>query len=321
MSKLPKNNSDKLENLLVGIDTSDDAAVYKISEDTALIQSLDFFTPMVDDPYTFGQIAAANALSDIYAMGGEPIVSMNIACFPSCENMDVLSDILRGGFDKVKESGGLLVGGHTVDDQEPKYGLSVLGVVHPDKVLANSSAKPGDALVLTKPLGAGIMNTAMKVDLLNEEESDFVVEVMTHLNKYAAMSFSKFPINSVTDVTGFGMIGHAVEMAKGSEVTLVLDSKKVPTFDRAEELASMGMVPGGAYRNREYVKEKVHMSEDVSNAMSDILYDPQTSGGLLVSLPKEYADSIVKDMLDNGSITAEVVGEVVEKRKKYVEVY
>lgn len=321
LAKLPGNTSDKIGNLIVGLDTADDAAVYKLTDDKALIQTLDFFTPMVDDPYTFGQIAAANALSDVYAMGGEPIVAMNIVCFPSCHDMNVLGEILRGGADKVNESGCLLVGGHTVDDKEPKYGLSVSGIVHPQKVLANSTAKSGDKLILTKPLGAGIMNTAMKADLVDEESSKHVIEVMTHLNKYAAKSFDKFPINSVTDITGFGFLGHSLEMAQASEVTIVIDSKKVPIMNRALEFSQMGIIPEGAYKNMGYVQDEIFISEDVEESLSDILHDPQTSGGLLVSLPAEYADDIVEDMLKNGAITAVVVGDVIDKKEKYLEVY
>jgi len=233
LAKLPKNTSDKIDNLIVGLDTADDAAIYKLTDDIALIQTLDFFTPMVDDPYEFGQIAAANALSDVYAMGGEPTVAMNIVGFPSCHDMNVLGEILRGGADKVNESGALLVGGHTVDDQEPKYGLSVSGIVHPKKVLANSTSKVGDKLILTKPLGAGIMNTAMKPGLVDEETSKYVIDIMAHLNKYAAMSFSKFPVNAATDITGFGMLGHTLEVAKASGVTIRLDSKSVPIMKQA----------------------------------------------------------------------------------------
>lgn len=305
---------------MVGLDTADDAAVYKLNDDTALIQTLDFFTPMVDDPYTFGQISAANALSDVYAMGGEPIVAMNIVCFPSCLDMNILGEILRGGADKVNECGCLLVGGHTVDDQEPKYGLSVSGTVHPDKVLANSSARVGDKLILTKPIGAGIMNTAMKAELVDEEVSKYVVEVMAHLNMYAAKSFDKFSVSSVTDITGFGMLGHTLEMAEASDVTIVLDSKKTPIMTGALDFAKMGIIPAGAYKNMGYVSEKVDIIGEVEEALVDVLYDPQTSGGLLVAVAPEEAEAMVEDMLKNGSIAAEIVGEVVEKRNKFVEV-
>ena len=247
LSQLPKNENNN--NLLVGLDTADDAAVYKLNDETALIQTLDFFTPMIDDPYIFGQIAAANSLSDVYAMGGKPIVAMNIVCFPSCHDMNILAEILKGGFDKVKESGALLVGGHTVDDKEPKYGLSVSGIVHPEKVLSNATARVGDKLILTKPIGVGILNTAMKENLVSKEISDKVIEVMVHLNKYAAKSFDYIKVNSVTDITGFGLLGHALEMAKASNVSIEINSKDVPILDGAIDMANMGIIPAGMYRN------------------------------------------------------------------------
>ena len=208
------------EKLIVGLETSDDAAVYKVSDDKAIILTLDFFTPVVDDPYTFGKIAAANSLSDIYAMGGEPTVAMNIVCFPQCEDMAILREILRGGSDKVTESGAILVGGHTVDDMEPKYGLSVTGEVHPDKVRANSHVEVGDVLILTKPIGTGIINTAIKGEIADEQDYEEAVLVMEYLNKYPADALKKIDVNGVTDVTGFGLLGHVLEMAKGSGCTI-----------------------------------------------------------------------------------------------------
>ena len=269
---------------------------------------------MVDDPYTFGQIAAANSLSDIYAMGGEPIVAMNIVCFPSCHDMQVLAEILKGGFDKVKESGALLVGGHTVDDKEPKYGLSVSGLVHPDKVQANSTAKPGDKLILTKPIGTGILTTAMKENMVSKEISDRVIEVMIHLNKYAAMGIDKFDVHSITDITGFGLLGHTMEMAKASDVTIKVEADRVPIIEGAVEMAEMGIIPAGAYSNMGYIQDDVQINEDdVKEAVSDCLYDPQTSGGLLVSVSADQAEELVEHMLSNGSIAAEIIGEVKEK--------
>ena len=304
---------------MVGLDTSDDAAVYKLNEDIALIQTLDFFTPMVDDPYIFGQISAANSLSDVYAMGGSPIVAMNIVCFPSCYDMNVLSEILKGGFDKVKESGALLVGGHTVDDKEPKYGLSVSGIIHPKKVLSNSNAKEGDKLILTKPIGVGILNTAMKENLVSKEVSDKVIEVMTHLNKYAAKSFELIEVNSVTDVTGFGLLGHALEMAKASNVSIEINHKNVPILDGAIDMANMGIIPVGMYRNKEYISKHVEM-ENIDVSIEDILYDPQTSGGLLISVREELAETLVKDMKLNGAIEGKIIGSVKNKGKKYITV-
>ena len=317
LSKLPRNES--TDNLLVGLETSDDAAVYKLNNDSALIQTLDFFTPMIDDPYIFGQIAAANSLSDVYAMGGKPIVAMNIVCFPSCHDMNVLAEILKGGFDKVKESGALLVGGHTVDDKEPKYGLSVSGIVHPDKVLSNATSKAGDKLIITKPIGVGILNTAMKEGLVDKEVSEKVIETMIHLNKYAAMSFDNIEVNSVTDITGFGLLGHALEMAKASNVSIEIDSKEVPILEGAVDMARMGIIPAGMYRNKEYIGKDVS-TNNIATEIEDILYDPQTSGGLLISVREELADMLIKDMKKNGSIEAKVIGEVKEKSSKYITV-
>ena len=315
LSQLPKNENNN--NLLVGLDTADDAAVYKLNDEMALIQTLDFFTPMIDDPYIFGQIAAANSLSDVYAMGGKPMVAMNIVCFPSCHNMNILAEILKGGFDKVKESGALLVGGHTVDDKEPKFGLSVSGIVHPEKVLSNATSRVGDKLILTKPIGIGILNTAMKENLVSKEISDKVIEVMVHLNKYAAKSFDNIKVNSVTDITGFGLLGHALEMAKASNVSIEINSKDLPILDGAIDMANMGIIPAGMYRNKQYIECDVDMI-DVDEAIRDILYDPQTSGGLLVSVQREYAEQLIIDMKNNGSIEAKIIGYVTSKEDKYI---
>lgn len=286
MCHLPKFESDRL---LVGLDTSDDAAVYKLNEETALIQTLDFFTPIVDDPYQFGQIAAANALSDVYAMGGIPLIALNIVAFPNCLPIEVLGEILRGGADKVKEAGALLVGGHSIEDNEPKYGLSVTGTVHPDKVLANSTAKPGDVLILTKPVGLGILNTCIKEELLEQDLVEEAIRVMATLNKVAAELMIETGAHACTDITGFGLIGHALEMAEGSKVSIELDSHAVPVMEGALENARMGLVPAGTYKNRDYAGERVRIDPTISEAMIDVLYDPQTSGGLLISLDPERA--------------------------------
>lgn len=285
----------------------------------ALIQTLDFFTPMVDDPYIFGQVAAANSLSDVYAMGGKPIVAMNIVCFPSCHDMNVLTEILKGGFDKVKESGALLVGGHTVDDKEPKYGLSVSGIVDPKNVLSNATAKPGDKLILTKPIGTGILNTAMKENLVTKSTEKKVIEVMTHLNKYAAMSFDKIRVNSVTDVTGFGLLGHALEMAKASDVSLEIYASDIPILDEAIDMAKMGIIPAGMYRNKQYISKDVEI-KNIESALEDILYDPQTSGGLLISVSSDLAKELVEDIKINGGIEASIIGTVKIKNNKYITV-
>lgn len=315
LCQLPKTYDD---NLLVGLDTSDDAAVYKINDDLALIQTLDFFTPVVDDPYTFGQIAATNSLSDVYAMGGEPRLAMNIVCFPSCLNPNVLAEILKGGYDKVKEAGAITVGGHTVEDDEPKYGLSVAGFVHPDKVLSNSNAKPGDVLVLTKPLGLGIINAAIKGELADKDTYDEAVMVMTTLNKYAKEALDRTGgTNSLTDITGFGLLGHALEMAMGSSVTIMIDHKNIPIVSNALEYANMGLIPAGAYANRAHIGDDVYINENVSQAIEDILFDPQTSGGLLISIPEEKVELLLEELKDTPTKFA-VVGKVYEKGEHYI---
>ncbi len=310
MRDLPKFESDKL---LVGLDTSDDAAVYKINEEQAIINTLDFFTPIVDDPYTFGQIAAANALSDIYAMGGKPIVALNIVTFPDCLDPEVLTEILKGGADKVKEAGALLVGGHTVKDNEPKYGLSVTGIIHPDKVLDNASAKVGDVLVLTKPIGTGILNTALKADMLDDEMIKKVSDIMAELNKYAAEPLKDLTVHSCTDITGFGLAGHAFEMAKGSDVTIEMYFDQIKVLDKAKEYAQMGMVPGGTYSNVSYMSEAMHIEGE--EYIRDIVFDPQTSGGLLISLPPAEAEKLLAYYKNHLNTEFSIIGRVKEKEE------
>ncbi len=305
-------------NLIVGLDKSDDAAVYKINEDIAIIQTLDFFTPIVDDPYLFGQIAATNSLSDIYAMGGEPKLAMNIVCFPDCLDPLVLAEILKGGHDKVSEAGAILVGGHSVSDDEPKYGLSVTGFVHPKKVLTNSSAKPGDVLILTKPLGLGIISTAIKGEIIDEATYKEATKIMATLNKYGKEAMDKVDIiNSVTDITGFGLLGHGFEMAKGSGVSLKFYSKQIPLISNVEEYARMGLVPAGTYSNKKHLGDNVFFQDNISEVMKDILYDPQTSGGLLISVPKNLADELMEALSISPTKYA-IIGEVVEKGKAYI---
>ncbi len=302
----------------MGLDTSDDAAVYKLDENTAIIQTLDFFTPVVDDPYVFGQIAAANSLSDVYAMGGKPILALNITCFPTCLSMDILAEILKGGSDKVQEAGALLVGGHTVDDNEPKYGLSVTGTIHPDKVLSNSSAKAGDVLVLTKPLGLGVLNTAIKAEMLDKSIEQKAIDVMISLNNIAADGMNIVGANSCTDITGFGLLGHAYEMAKGSDVSIIIDSKAVPVIEGTIEKAEMGLVPAGTYKNQEYLGKNVKYEGEVPVYLKDILFDPQTSGGLLISLEKEKAEKLLEYYSKNLNTEFAIVGEVTEKQENYL---
>lgn len=309
MCDLPKFESD---HLLVGLDTSDDAAVYKINDDQAIIQTLDFFTPIVDDPYMFGQIAAANSLSDVYAMGGTPTLALNIVTFPDCLDPEILKAILKGGADKVKEAGAILVGGHTVSDDEPKYGLSVTGMVHPDKVLANATAKPGDVLILTKPIGTGVLNTAIKAEMLSSNQVEEVTRIMATLNKTAATPFDSVTVHACTDITGFGLAGHAYEMAKGSDVTIKLNWDSIPLIDQAIEFANMGLVPAGTYNNINYMKSDVMIHREETFVI-DLLFDPQTSGGLLVSLPKEDAETLMSYYETHLETPFAIVGEVVEK--------
>ncbi len=304
------------DNLIVGIETSDDAAVYKLSEDIATIQTLDFFTPVVDDPYTFGQIAATNSLSDVYAMGGKPVVALNIVCFPNCLSIDILGEILKGGADKVLESGAVVVGGHSVQDDEPKYGLSVTGVVHPNKVLKNCGCKEGEVIILTKPLGTGIINTAIKGEIASESAYNEAVKIMTTLNKYAAEIISEHSISACTDVTGFGLMGHGYEMASGSKVTLKLYKDKIPYIGEAKEYADMGLVPAGSYSNREHLNGKYQLN-NVDSWMEDILFDPQTSGGLLFSCSKEDG-KIIMDKLQKLSVSSAIIGEVLPMGDKYI---
>lgn len=299
--------------LLVGTDTSDDAAVYRVSDDLALIQTLDFFTPVADDPYDFGQIAAANALSDVYAMGGTPKTALNIVAFPKNMDVEILGEILRGGADKVMEAGAVLAGGHTIQDDTPKYGLSVTGFVDPKRFWKNFGAQAGDKLILTKPLGAGIVNTAIKADLASDVTRDAVLASMKRLNRDACEVFQKFEIHACTDVTGFGLGGHATEMAVASDKTIVIDTECLPVLPGVEEYASMGLIPGGAYRNREFAG-KYGVKSDVVLWREDLVFDPQTSGGLLAAVRKEDVKEIMKQ-LEAAGLQAGVIGEVVGKQE------
>ncbi len=304
------------KNLIVGIDTSDDAAVYKLNDEMATIQTLDFFTPIVDDPYTFGQIAAANSLSDVYAMGGKPIVALNIVCFPNCLNMNILGEILRGGADKVLEAGAVIVGGHTVQDDEPKYGLSVTGIVHPDKVLKNYGSETGDILILTKPIGLGIINTAIKAKIASKEAYEKAVKVMAYLNKYAGEIITDYNITSCTDITGFSLIGHAYEMAEPSKKTFRIFKDAIPFIKEAKEYASMGLIPAGCYENKRYLEGK-YLLKNVESWMEDILFDPQTSGGLLISCKeKDYIDILTR--LEKLEVESAVIGRVEDFNDAYI---
>ncbi|MBM7659238.1 selenide,water dikinase [Bacillus mesophilus] len=314
LRQLPEREHDP--NLLVGLDTSDDAGVYKLTDEIALIQTVDYFTPVVDDPYMFGQIAAANALSDVYAMGGKPKTVLNIVGFPIKElGPDVLAEILKGAADKTKEAGALIVGGHSIDDKEPKFGLSVTGLIHPDKILKNVGAKPGDSLVLTKPIGVGILTTGVKRDAVTPEQLQKVTDTMASLNKVAAECLEGLNPNAGTDVTGFGLLGHASEIARGSNVSLTLHFDQVPLLDGTVDLANQGIIPGGTKSNYEWLSEAVVYDEKLTQEERFILCDAVTSGGLLVSLPKEEAELYVQKLHENGIAEAAIVGEVTEKRE------
>lgn len=294
---------------------AEDAGVYKLRDDLAIIQTVDFFTPIVDDPYTFGQIAVTNALSDVYAMGGKPVTAMNIVCFP-VKRMDILilRQILQGGLDKMREAGVLLIGGHSVEDDELKYGLSVTGVIHPEKVLFNRGAKPGDSIILTKPLGTGIISTAIKADMADDDLIAKAVKSMTTLNREAADLLAFEPnIHACTDVSGFGFLGHAAEMVEGSDVGLTIDSSSVPYFPEIRDLIETGIIPGGLHRNRDYRIGQIDIDEECPDWMIDILFDPQTAGGLLFSLPADQAQGLVQKMHRKGIGEAAIVGEVVSE--------
>lgn len=315
MGNLPKFHD---ENLLVGVETSDDAAIYKVNDELALIQTLDFFTPVVDDPYLFGQIAAANSLSDVYAMGGEPRTALNIVGFPNCLDPKILGRILEGGASKVLEAGAILAGGHSIQDDEPKYGLSVTGFVNPNKIFKNYGSQPGDVIIITKQVGSGLINTAIKAEMAEKSQIDEVVTVMTSLNKKAKEVIENYPISACTDITGFGLAGHAMEMAASSKVTFEIDVNKVPYIDGALEMAKMGLVPAGTYNNKDYISGDVE-SINIEECYLDLMYDPQTSGGLLITLAESEVENIMKDFENKNMDTkVAVIGRVLEKQEKSI---
>ncbi len=300
--------------VLVGPETSDDAGVYQLNEEMALVQTVDFFTPIVDDPFTFGQIAVANALSDVYAMGGTPLTGMNLVAFPmKTFSSAVLKEILLGGLSKMKEAGVALVGGHSIDDPEIKYGLAVTGVVHPSKILTNAGAKAGDRLVLTKPLGTGIISTALKAKMASEGAIGKSVGSMVALNRVASEGMARFGAHACTDITGFSLIGHALEMATASQVGMVVQSKAVPVFAEAMEYAKLGLIPGGASSNRDFFSCRVDVDSGVPPLLVDLFYDPQTSGGLLISFPPARAEEYVATLKREKNMDSSIVGEVVKE--------
>jgi selenide, water dikinase len=296
--------------LLVGIETADDAGVYRLTPEIALIQTVDFFTPVVNDPYTFGQIAAANALSDVYAMGGRPLTALNIVCYPrKTVPQKVLQAILAGGLDKIHEAGALLVGGHSVDDIELKYGLSVTGVVHPDRVLTNGGAREGDQLILTKPLGTGVIATAMKGRVASPEAEAEAVTIMTALNRLPADCLESLTIHSVTDITGFGLLGHALEMAVASKVEITFYAHQIPLITAAREYAALGLVPGGSFANRNFCEKSLQVAPGIDPVVVDLCSDAQTNGGLLLAVSPDQTKPLL-DCLKGHGISANVIGEV-----------
>lgn len=317
MRLLPK--QDPVPELLVGHETSDDAGVYQLTDSIALIQTVDYFTPIVDDPYMFGQITAANALSDVYAMGGEPKTVLNIVGYPIKKlGADMLSEILRGAADKVKEAGAITVGGHSIDDQEPKFGLSVTGIVHPDKVWKNVGAKPGDVLLLTKPIGVGIITTGIKRSVVTPQQEQAVTETMASLNKTSAEVLTNFHPHAVTDVTGFGLLGHGSEMARGSDVSFEISYSQVPILEGALELAKNGVVPGGSKSNYKWLNDDVHYDEDILPEEQLVLCDAITSGGLLIAISENEAAQYVNKLQTAGNTYVTVIGKVTEKKEKLI---
>lgn len=320
LDRIPEEYRGRDESLLVGFDTSDDAAVYRLGEDLAIVQTLDFFPPMVEEPFLFGQIAAVNALSDVYAMGGEVKTALNIVCFPETMDLNILGDILLGGAKKVKEAGGVLTGGHSIADTDVKYGLSVTGVIHPDKIYSNNGGKPGDRLVLTKPLGVGILMTADRVKEAPADAVKKAIDSMLTLNKYAAEILRKYRINACTDVTGFGFLGHLREMLKEG-MRAEIDWKRVPYFEEAYTLAGEFLLTAAAQRNRNFLEDKVEF-QDVPFEMEEILFDPQTSGGLLAAVVPEDVESLVRELNAAGIPARECGGlKELKENQKPVLVY
>jgi selenide,water dikinase len=305
--------------MLVGTETSDDAGVYRLRPDLAIVNTVDFFTPIVDDPYIFGQISATNSLSDVYAMGGEPKTCMNIVCFPQGKmDIEILGEILKGGAEKVIESGAVVIGGHSIIDEEIKFGMAVTGVIHPDKILRNVGVQEGDALILTKALGTGIITTALKKGKASEESVNEAVKSMITLNAAASQVARKHPIHACSDVTGFGILGHSLEMASGSGVTLVIESAKMPLLRGAPRLAEKGYITGGCKRNREYLADKMAIDKSIREGLVEVALDPQTSGGLLLAVSKRYAPKLLDDLHAAGIAQATEIGYATSLQKSWV---
>jgi selenide,water dikinase len=312
LSKLPVQSS---ENVIVGFDTSDDAGVFRLTDDTALVQTLDFFTPVADDPESYGRIAAVNSLNDVYAMGGVPLTALSIVCYPQKGDWDVLGEILAGGQAAMNEAGVVVIGGHSVDDPEMKFGYSVTGIIDPKRIITNSGAKAGDILILTKPIGTGAINTAIKYGKARAATEAAAVATMSASSAAASREMVLRGANACTDITGFGLLGHAYEMAKGSDLTLHIDSRAVPLLPDVLELISQGMLTRGDKNNRVYVGETVNIESSVSAEMQSALFDPQTAGGLLISMPAENVAEFLTE------IPSAVIGRVSAKGKFLIEVH
>jgi len=306
-------------NILVDIDTHDDAGVYRVNDELALVFTTDFFPPICSDPFKFGQIAAANSISDVYAMGGDPVLALNIMMFPAAKlPMEAYAEILKGGFDKATEAGVRIIGGHTIDDSPPKYGLAVIGYVHPDKIISNAGAKPGDILILTKPLGTGIIMAAQRLNMAPENDIFEAKLQMKQLNKLASGIMKKYGIKGATDITGFGLAGHALKMARASKVTFALEMKSVPSIGTAYNLLDLGCIPGASFRNLEYAAKDVEFVEDLDYNLRMLAFDAQTSGGLLMSVPPDIADIVLNDLLSEGLSSSTVIGSVIPKTEKHI---
>ena len=303
------------ERVLVGPKTFADAGIYKISDDMATVSTLDFFTPVVNNPYDYGQIAAANALSDVYAMGGKPLTAMNILCYPiKSLDRDIVVEILKGSADKVDEAGAVIIGGHTLQDSEIKYGLSVTGIIHPDRIVTNAGARAGDVLVLTKPLGTGLIISAIKADKVFGEHINLATRSMVLLNKTASEAMLEVGVSACTDITGFGLIGHAYELAEASKVTLSFVAERIPIFDGCERYVKMGLIQGVSKLSKKYLKDAIRIDPEVREDLVDIMFDAQTSGGLLISLPKGKVELLCTKLREKGVMTAEIIGEVHKRR-------
>jgi selenide, water dikinase len=313
---LPKFNH---PDMLVGTETSDDAGVFRLRPDLAIVNTVDFFTPIVDDPYTFGQISATNSLSDVYAMGGEPKTCLNLVCFPKGKmDIEILGEILKGGADKVKESGAVIIGGHSIIDEEIKYGLAVTGIIHPDKIYRNVGVQEGDALILTKPLGTGIITTALKKGKAAEESVDEAVRAMTTLNATASNVMRKYAVHACSDITGFGILGHGLGMASGSGVTLVIESARLPLLHDAIRLAEKGYITGGCKRNREFLQDKITFEKSIRQGLIEVALDPQTSGGLLIAVARRHASQLLEELKSAGIDAATEVGYATSLQKPWV---